>query len=67
MSQFEDAAKDVADEVTRPRPEGEEEMEDVQIMLSSITNSCSLRHLKVIVKTMMVKLNEASSKSVSDG
>ena len=45
--QFEDAAKEVADEVTHPRPEGEEEVEDVQVMLHSNANPCSIRDLKV--------------------
>ena len=46
--QFEDAAKEVADEITRPRPEGEEEVEDIQVMLSSASNACGLRELKVM-------------------
>lgn len=44
---FEDAAKEVADEVTRPRPEGEEDVHDIQVMLSSNANPCGLRELKV--------------------
>ena len=45
--QFEDAAKEVADEVTRPRPEGEEELHDIQIMLKSSANPQTLRNMKV--------------------
>lgn len=45
--QFEDAAKEVADEITRPRPEGEEDVNDIQVMLSSNANPCGLRELKV--------------------
>ena len=42
----------MADEVTRPRPEGEEEVEDIQVMLSSASNACALRELKVILRTV---------------
>ena len=45
--QFEDAAKEVADEVTRPRPEGEEKVHDIQIMLNSNANCSIVRDLKV--------------------
>lgn len=44
---FEEAAKEVADEVTAPRPEGEEAVEDIQIMLSSDSTCSNLRELKV--------------------
>ncbi|XP_076060472.1 minichromosome maintenance 5 [Oratosquilla oratoria] len=43
---FEEAAKEVADEVTAPRPEGEEEVEDIQITLSSDSNPSNLRDMK---------------------
>lgn len=39
----------MADEVTQPRPEGEEEIEDIQIMISSDANPVSIRHLKVLM------------------
>jgi len=45
--QFEDAAKEVADEVTRPRPSGEEDVQDIQIMLRSDSNPVQIRQLKV--------------------
>ena len=45
--QFEEAAKEVADEVTRPRPEGDEELHDIQIMLKSSANPQTLRNMKV--------------------
>ena len=45
--QFEESAKEVADEVTKPRPEGEEEVQDIQVMLKSGAHSCSLRDIKV--------------------
>lgn len=46
--QFEEAAKEVADEITRPRFEGEEEVQDIQITLRSNANPILLRDLKVI-------------------
>lgn len=45
--QFEEAAKEVADEVTAPRPEGEENVEDIQIFLNSDALPTSLRNVKV--------------------
>lgn len=45
---FEDAATDVADELTAPRPEGEEKVEDIQITFSSDANATNLRALKVV-------------------
>lgn len=44
---FEEAAKEVADELTAPRPEEEQEVEDVQIVLSSDSHASKLRDLKV--------------------
>lgn len=44
---FEEAATEVADELTSPRPEGEETVHDVQIMLSSDAHPSDLRSLKV--------------------
>ena len=48
--QFEEAAKEVADEVTRPRPEGDEELQDIQVMLTSKANPASMRALKVSIE-----------------
>lgn len=45
---FEEAATEVVDELTAPRPEGEENVEDIQIMLSSDAHGSDLRSLKVI-------------------
>jgi DNA replication licensing factor MCM5 len=45
--QFEDAAREVADEVTKPRPEGEEEVQDIQVMMLSAAHPTSIRALKV--------------------
>lgn len=47
MFQFEEAAGEVADELTSPRPEGEENVEDIQILLSSSSIPVPLRSLKV--------------------
>lgn len=47
--QFEEAAKETADEVTRPRPEEEEDVQDIQIMLKSEANPIAIRNLKVSV------------------
>lgn len=57
---FEEAAKEVADELTAPRPEGEENVEDIQIMLSSDANASNLRELKVI----MLQLYQRSKNSI---
>lgn len=47
VSQFEDAAREMADEVTKPRPLGEEEVQDIQITLKSDANPMSVRELRV--------------------
>lgn len=44
---FEEAAREVADELTAPRPEEEEAVEDIQIMLTSDAGASNLRDLKV--------------------
>lgn len=43
---FEDAVKEVADEITQPRPEGEEIVQDIQITLRSNANPIPMRNLK---------------------
>ncbi|KAL0269113.1 UNVERIFIED_CONTAM: hypothetical protein PYX00_006948 [Menopon gallinae] len=53
---FEEAAKDVADEVTQPRPEGEEEIEDIQIWLKSDDIPISMRDLKSEMVSRLVKV-----------
>ncbi|KAG8228475.1 hypothetical protein J437_LFUL009340 [Ladona fulva] len=53
---FEAAAKEVADEVTAPRPEGEETVEDVQILLSSDAHPSNLRDMKSDVVSRLVKI-----------
>ncbi|XP_056634748.1 DNA replication licensing factor Mcm5 [Diorhabda carinulata] len=53
---FEEAAKEVADELTAPRPEGEEKVEDIQIMLSSDANPSDLRSLRSEVVSRLAKI-----------
>ncbi|GFX66513.1 DNA replication licensing factor mcm5-A [Trichonephila clavipes] len=43
---FEEAVKEVADEITRPRPVGEEEIQDIQVTLRSNADPILLRDLK---------------------
>ena len=45
--QFELAAREVADDVTKPRPEGDEELRDIQVILHSEAMSRNIRELKV--------------------
>lgn len=44
---FEEAAKEVADEITAPRPENEEVIHDIQILLQSNAYPTNIRDLKV--------------------
>lgn len=44
---FEEAAREVADEITSPRPEGEEEVQEIQVLLQSNGNPTNIRDLKV--------------------
>lgn len=44
---FEEAAKEIADELTAPRPEEEEDIQDIQVILNSDSNPSKLRDLKV--------------------
>ena len=37
----------MADEVTRPRPAGDEDVEEIQVMVNSNRNPSGLRDLKV--------------------
>ncbi|KAJ8308584.1 hypothetical protein KUTeg_013458 [Tegillarca granosa] len=53
---FEDAAKEVADEITRPRPEGEEDVQDIQVMINSSENPCNIRNLKSEEMAKLVKI-----------
>lgn len=52
---FEEAAKEVADEITRPRPEEDTDMHDIQIMLMNDAHPLHLRHLKSEYVSKLVK------------
>uniref|UniRef100_A0A2P2HWJ7 DNA replication licensing factor MCM5 n=1 Tax=Hirondellea gigas TaxID=1518452 RepID=A0A2P2HWJ7_9CRUS len=43
---FEEAAREVADEVTAPRPEGEEELQDIQVTLNTASKPVDIRELQ---------------------
>ncbi|XP_043475404.1 DNA replication licensing factor Mcm5 [Leptopilina heterotoma] len=53
---FEEAAKDVADELTAPRLPGEEKVEDIQVLLTSDGNPVSLRGMKPDAVSKLVKI-----------
>lgn len=53
---FEEAAREVADEITAPRPEAEEEMHDIQILLMSNANPTNVRDLKSDCVSKLVKI-----------
>ncbi|NXC43987.1 MCM5 factor, partial [Penelope pileata] len=53
---LEEAAKEVADEVTRPRPAGDEALQDIQVMLRSDANAASIRSLKSDQMSHLVKI-----------
>merc|ERR1711962_1986837 len=53
---FEDATKEVADEVTAPRPEGEEEVEEIQITMNSGSSPTDLRKLQSEYVCRLVKV-----------
>ncbi|XP_037789719.1 DNA replication licensing factor Mcm5-like [Penaeus monodon] len=53
---FEEAAKEVADEVTAPRPQGEEKVEDIQITLTSASNPVDVRNLQSEEVSRLVKV-----------
>lgn len=55
--QFEEATKEVADEITQPRPEGEEEIKDIQILVVSDDNPIILRNLKSEMISNLVKVS----------
>ncbi|XP_020514567.1 DNA replication licensing factor MCM5 [Labrus bergylta] len=54
---LEEAAKEVADEVTRPRPAGEETVQDIQVMLKSDAHHASIRGLKSEQVSRLVKVH----------
>ncbi|KAK7074488.1 minichromosome maintenance protein 5 [Halocaridina rubra] len=53
---FEEAAKEVADDVTAPRPIGEENVEDIQIMLTSTSHPVDVRNLQSDEVSRLVKV-----------
>ncbi|GAB1301730.1 DNA replication licensing factor MCM5 [Apodemus speciosus] len=53
---LEEAAKEVADEVTRPRPAGDELLQDIQVMLKSDASPSSIRILKSDMMSHLVKI-----------
>uniref|UniRef100_A0AAX7VC44 DNA replication licensing factor MCM5 n=1 Tax=Astatotilapia calliptera TaxID=8154 RepID=A0AAX7VC44_ASTCA len=55
--QLEEAAKEVADEVTRPRPVGEEAVQDIQVTLKSDAHHASIRSLKSEQVSRLVKVH----------
>ncbi|KAM4652511.1 DNA replication licensing factor MCM5 [Discoglossus pictus] len=53
---LEEAAQEVADEVTRPRPPGEEAIQEIQVMLRSDANPANIRSLKSEQMSHLVKI-----------
>ena len=53
---FEEAATEVADEVTSPRPDGEDEVEKIQVTLQSEANPSSIRDLSSEQVSKLVKI-----------
>ncbi|XP_075035781.1 DNA replication licensing factor MCM5 [Mixophyes fleayi] len=53
---LEEAAQEVADEVTRPRPAGEESVQEIQVMLRSDANPTNIRSLKSEQMSHLVKI-----------
>ncbi|KAM4720783.1 DNA replication licensing factor MCM5 [Rhinophrynus dorsalis] len=53
---LEEAAQEVADEVTRPRPSGEETIQEIQVMLRSDANCANIRSLKSEQMSHLVKI-----------
>lgn len=56
LAVFEDAGTEVADELTHPRPEDEEDINSIQIILSSDSNYISMRELKSEVVSRLIKI-----------
>ncbi|CAN7999910.1 unnamed protein product, partial [Ixodes hexagonus] len=53
---LEEAAKEVADEITRPRPEGEEDIADIQVLLKSDAHPIPMRDIKSDQVSKLVKV-----------
>merc|ERR1719446_412257 len=56
IDMFEEATREIADEVTAPRPEGEEEVEDIHVTLTSDATPSSVRDLKSEEVSRLVKI-----------
>lgn len=56
LSIFEEAAREVADEITTPRPDQEEIVQDIQILLTSNANPTNIRDLKSESVSKLVKV-----------
>jgi len=56
MPLFEEAAKEMADEITKPRPVGEEEVQDIQVTLRSESNPMGVRDIKSEHVSKLVKI-----------
>jgi len=54
---FEDASKEIADEITRPRPEGEEKVQNIQVMLRSEANPIFIRQLTADQVSKLYKIS----------
>ncbi|CAI4231418.1 unnamed protein product [Auanema sp. JU1783] len=54
---LEDAAKTVADEITQPRPEGQEEMQDIQVTLTLDEYPTCIRKVKSSQVAQVVKIS----------
>lgn len=53
---FEEAAKEVVDEITAPRPESEEHIPDIQVLVNSTSNPTNIRDLKSEFVSKLVKV-----------
>ncbi|XP_064419231.1 DNA replication licensing factor MCM5 [Latimeria chalumnae] len=53
---LEESAQEVADEVTRPRPAGEETLQEIQVLLKSDANPANIRSLKSEQMSRLVKI-----------
>lgn len=53
---FEEAAKEVADEITSPRPDNDE-VQDIQILINSNANPTNIRDLKSEMVSKLVKIS----------
>ncbi|XP_013117175.2 DNA replication licensing factor Mcm5 [Stomoxys calcitrans] len=56
MQIFEEAAREVADEITAPRPEQEENVHDIQVLIMSNSNPTNIRDIKSDSVSRLVKI-----------